>query len=184
MAVNVDAGDAAALGFGVQVIRIGGVGIHPESVAAEHVLPARAGDAAGVGGFPDPGGVVLQAAIDMVRVGVVEAHMVELRDGEVIGLPPLVGAVVRDPQSAVVAGEYMLRIARVDEHIVHVAVHADEAADRAEALAAILAEDHRSVGLKDSLGVLRIDDQIGEIKRPPDHPLALVAQLPGGAAIV
>ena len=64
----------------------------------------------------------------------------------------------------------MLRVARVDEHVVHVAVHAVETADSAEALAAVLAEDQRAVGLEDTLGILRVDDQVGEVERAPHHP--------------
>jgi hypothetical protein len=44
----------------------------------------------------------------VVRIGVVDTHMVELGDRQVIGLPPLVRAVVGNPQAAVVAREHVL----------------------------------------------------------------------------
>jgi len=44
--------------------------------------------------------------------------------------------------------------------VVHVSVHAGEAADGAEALAAVLAHDEVAVGLVETLGILRIDDQV------------------------
>src|ERR1700680_2972923 len=109
---HVDAADAAALVFGKDIVRIGGIGEHPESGAVEHVFPAGTGDAARIGGVAYPGAVVLQAAVDVVGVGVVEADVVELRDGQVIGLPPLVRAVVGNPQSAVVNGKHVFGVGR------------------------------------------------------------------------
>src|SRR5207253_11377258 len=97
MSLPVDATDLAALILGVDVGRIGGIGEHPESVAAVHVLPAAAGDSAGILRVADPRAVVLQATIDMVGTIVVEAHVVELGDGQIISLPPLVAAVERIP---------------------------------------------------------------------------------------
>ena len=44
----VDAANISALGFGVDPIRIRRVGKHPESIAAEQVLPTRIADAAGI----------------------------------------------------------------------------------------------------------------------------------------
>src|SRR6202035_6097878 len=102
-----DAADAATLVFGKDVVRIGSVGEYPEAVAVEHVFPARTGDAARIGGVTYPGAVVLQAAVDVVGVGVIEADVVELRDRQIIGLPPLVRAVVGNPQSAVVSGKHV-----------------------------------------------------------------------------
>ena len=66
----------------------------------------------------------------------------------------------------------------------NVAVHPTEAADRGEAFPRVLANDHRAVGLENAVRIFRIDDQIGEIKRTPDHPLTLVALVPGAAAII
>ena len=94
MGVAVDAADLAALRLGVDVVRIGRILPHPEAVAAVHVLPARIGDAAGIGRVADPGAVVLQAAVDVVRVGHVDADVIELRDRQVHHVLPPRAAVV------------------------------------------------------------------------------------------
>ena len=120
----------------------------------------------------------------MVGIGLVEAHVVVLRDRQIVRLPPLVRSVEGNPQAAVIAGEDVLGVGGIDEHIVHIAVHADEAAHGGEALAAILAQDQRAVGLVDASGIARIDGQVREIERAPHHPLALVAGFPGRAAVV
>ena len=130
--------DVAALVFGIKVIGIRRIGEHPETVAVVHVFPLRVGDAAGILRFADPGAVVLQSAVNLVRIGVVHADVIELRDGQVFAFPPFAAAVVGIPHPAVVAGEDGLRIGRVNPDIVHVAMRALETADGGEALAARL----------------------------------------------
>jgi hypothetical protein len=76
----VDAADVAALRLDVDGLRIARVRLRPEAVAAVEVLPALVRDAATVRGVADPGAVVLQAAVDVVRVGHVDGHVVELGD--------------------------------------------------------------------------------------------------------
>ena len=66
----------------------------------------------------------------------------------------------------------------------NIAVHADEAANGAEALAAILAEDQRTVRFVHALGILRIDDEVRKVEGAPHHPGALVTAVPTRAAIV
>jgi hypothetical protein len=180
--VPVDARDRAALVLGVDVVRIGRVLEHPEAVAAVHVLPARVRDAAGIGAVADPGTVVLQAAVHVERIGLVDADVVELRHRQVVLLPPLVAAVVRLPEAAVVTGHDVLRVRRIDPDVVIVAVHA--AAGVGEALAAVEALDQVEVRLEETVRIFRIDDEVGEIERPPDHQLALVALVPGLAAVI
>src|SRR6266702_7323439 len=63
-------------------------------------------------------------------------------------------------------------------------MHPDEAANTAEALAAVLTQDQAAVRLEYPLGVLRIDYQVSKVEGAPDHPLALVSTLPGGAAVM
>ena len=53
-----------------------------------------------------------------------------------------------------------------------------------EALARVLAHDERAVSLEKAVRILRIDDQVREVKRTPNHPVALVAFVPGRAAII
>src|ERR1700752_2669980 len=109
--------------------------------------------------IPPPSRFRGHTPVDVIRAAGVEAHVIERRDRQIVGLPPLVPAVVRDPQPAVVAGEHVLGVARVDPHVVQVTVHAGEAADYREALAAVLRHDQVTVGLEETFWVLRIDDQ-------------------------
>ena len=128
--------DLAALRLGVDVVGIARIGEHPEAVAAVEVFPAAAGDAARIRRVADPRAVVLQAAVDVVRAIHVDAHVVELRDRQVVGLPPAIAAVVRIPEAAVVAGDEVVGVVGIDPDVVPVAVAA--AADAAEALAAVV----------------------------------------------
>ena len=59
--------DLAALGFGINVIRVGRIFEYPETVAAINVFPARIGDAARIRRIAHPEAVVLQPAVDVVR---------------------------------------------------------------------------------------------------------------------
>ena len=120
--VAIHAADLAALGFGIDVGRIGGVFEHPEAVAAEHVFPARIGDAAGIGRIAHPRAVVLQAAIDVIRIGVVHADVIELRDRQIHLVLPARAAVLAAPQAAVVAGKHDVGIRRIDPDLVKIAV--------------------------------------------------------------
>ncbi len=179
--VAIDAADVAALRLGVHGIGIAGVGHGPESVPAEEVLPAAVGDAALVLGIAHPRAVVLEPSVDLVRVLVVDGHMIKLRDGKVGRLPPAAAAVERDPQTAVVAAHDVLGVVGVDPQVVPVAVRA--AAAGGEAAPAVIAGDELEVGLEEPVGVLRIDDQPREVERPPHHALAAVAGFPGRAAV-
>src|SRR3954469_9075264 len=64
----IDPRNVAALIFGIGVIRVGRIGEGPEAVAAVEVFPAVVGDAARIFLVADPAAVVLQAAIDLIRV--------------------------------------------------------------------------------------------------------------------
>src|SRR5208283_1008691 len=139
--VAIDARDFAALRFGVSVIRIGGIGEGPEAVAAEEILPAAIGDAGRILGIADKGAIVLEAAVDLVRIGHVRTDVIELRNGQIVGLPPGVAAVVGIPDAAIVAGDEVIGIVGIDPDVVEIAVGA--AADTAETLTAVVAHDER-----------------------------------------
>ena len=126
MCLSIYAPDLAALVFGINVIRICGIGEHPETIAAVHVFPLRVGDAAGILRFAHPRTVVLQTAIDAVGIVIVHADVIKLRHRQVISFPPFAAAVVGVPHSAVVAHEYHLRVGRIDPDIMHVAVRTYE----------------------------------------------------------
>ena len=63
-------------------------------------------------------------------------------------------------------------------------MRAVESADGGETFAAVFTHDQRAVGLEKAIGIFRIDDQVGEIKRAPNHPGALVAPVPGRATVI
>ena len=65
--------------------------------------------------------------------------MIELRNRKVLGLPPAITAIVRIPQTAVVAGDQMIGIVRIDPDVVKVTMRA--ARNITEALAAVITGD-------------------------------------------
>ena len=180
--VAIHAADLAALGFGIDVVRIGRVFEHPEAVAAEHVFPARVADAAGIRRIAHPGAVVLQAAIDVIGVRVVHADVIELRDRQVHLVLPARSAIFAAPQTAIIARIHNVRIRRIDPDVVKIAVR--RVGHHAETLPAIHAEQQNKIGLENLVLIFGIDDQIGEIKRPPHHELAGIQPLPGLAAVI
>src|SRR6185369_2112315 len=98
----VDPSDVAALIFRIGKVRVRRIRECPEAVAAEQILPAAVGDPAGIFLVPDPRTVVLEPAIDLVRIPGVGADVIELADRKVVCLPPAIGAVERVPKTAVV----------------------------------------------------------------------------------
>src|SRR6478672_9982906 len=116
----------------------------------------------------------------MIGIGVIDANMVELGDGQVLAFPPFASAVVGIPHPTVIAGKDRLRIGWINPDAMDIAMHPAETPDRRKAFPCILANNHRTIGLEDAIRVLRVDDQIREIKWAPDHPLALVPLVPRG----
>src|SRR6202022_5111725 len=76
----VDPPDVAALRFRIPRLGVGRIDERPETIAPVQVFPPRVRDAARVRRVADPRAVVLQPAVDLVRILCVETHMVELRD--------------------------------------------------------------------------------------------------------
>ena len=101
----IDAADFATLRFGVDVCRVGRIFPRPEAIAAEHILPARIRNATGIRGIAHPGAVILQAAVDVVRLGLVHADVIELRHRQIHQVLPARAAILTAPQAAIVAGE-------------------------------------------------------------------------------
>ena len=180
----VDPADEAALIFGVDVIRISWIDEGVKTVAVKNVFPLRVGDAAGIFRLANPATVILQSAVNPIRIGVVHAHMIELRDRKIVRFPPSVAAIVGVPNAAVVARNDRLRIARIDPDRVHIAVRAVEAADRGETFAAVFTQNERAVRFENAIRIFWIDGQVREIKRAPDHPVAFVALRPRLSAII
>src|ERR1051325_9764629 len=67
---SVDARNRAALRFGVNVIRIGRIGKRVESIASKNAFPLRNADAAEILRAPDPVRIVLQSAINLIRISI------------------------------------------------------------------------------------------------------------------
>ena len=98
--------DFPALRLHIDVSRVGGIFPHPEAVAAAHVLPARIAHAAGIGRIAHPATVVLQTAVHAIRLGIIRADVIELRDRQVHQMLPARAAVLAAPQAAIVSGEH------------------------------------------------------------------------------
>src|SRR5207248_2555129 len=77
------AANLTALCFCINVIWIGGILPHPESVAAIHVFPPRIGHTARIRGVAYPRAVVLQSTVNVIRNIAVDAHVIELRNRQV-----------------------------------------------------------------------------------------------------
>src|SRR5262249_10645891 len=118
------AADVAALRLRVHVLGIGGMAHDPEAVAAIQILPTLVADAPRVRGVAHPGAVVLQPAVDLIRILAIDADVVELRDRQGGAFPPPIAAVPGQPQAAIVAAHDMLGIARLDPDVVPVAMGA------------------------------------------------------------
>src|SRR5215813_8272662 len=141
MGVAIDPANLAALVFRVDVVRISWVLEHPESIAVEHIFPPMIGNATRVLRITYPRAIVLQSAIDLVRIFLVEAHVIELRDRQVFSFPPFAAAVVRVPHSAIVPREYDLWVRRINPHIMRVTVRSLETAYYRKALSRVLADN-------------------------------------------
>ena len=137
--VAIDASDLAALRFGISVAWIAGIGKSPEAIASIEILPAAVGDTTGILGIANPGTVILQTAVNLIRVGHVRTDMIELRYGQVAGLPPGVRAIVGIPDAAVVAGNQMVGVVGIHPNVVKIAMRA--ARNSAETLSAIFTHD-------------------------------------------
>src|ERR1700687_1886005 len=178
---SIDAADGTSLGFRVDVARIGRIWKGPEAISVIKVFPAAVTDTARIRGIAYPRAVILQATEYVVGVLHVHADVIKLRDGKIVGLPPGVSAVVRIPNAAIVPGDQVIRVLRIDPYIMEITVRAADNA--AETLAAILAHDEYQIRLVQFDFVLRIDQQVRKIKRAPHHPTAAVTFFPGLAAI-
>src|SRR2546430_13287650 len=118
----------------------------------------------------------------MVGIGVICAHVIELRNGQVHLMPPAISAVLAAPQTAIVSSNDQTRILRIDPHIVEVAM--GSAGNSAKALSSIGAQEKRSIWLEDLVLVFGIDDQVAEVKWAPHHEVAAVEFGPARARVI
>ena len=178
----IDSPNKAALRFSVNIVCIGRIGKHPESVSSKNIFPAAIGDSARVLRIAYPHAVVLQPAKNVIGVGVVHAHVIELRNRQIIALPPGIAAIVGIPNAAVITDDEVIGIVGIHPNIVEIPVRS--VSDSAETSAAVLAHDQGKVRLVNFVLVFRIYDQVREIKWPPYHPIAAVALFPRFAPII
>jgi hypothetical protein len=69
-----------------------------------------------------PHAVVLQAAENVIRLGVVRTYVIELRNRKIIAFPPGVAAVLGIPNASVIAGDHMISILGIHPHTVEITV--------------------------------------------------------------
>src|SRR4029453_15361112 len=108
-------------------------------------------DAAWVLRITYPRAVVLQSAIHLVGILLVDANMIELRHRQVFAFPPFAAAVVGIPHPAVVSHEHNFRVGWFNPEIVAVAMCALKTAHDRKALAGVLAHNQRAVSLEQAV---------------------------------
>src|SRR2546430_4749734 len=74
-----------------------------------------------------------------IGVGVVHAHVIELRNRQIIALPPGIAAIVGIPNAAVITDDEVIGIVGIHPNIVEIPVRS--VSDSAETSAAVLAHD-------------------------------------------
>ena len=163
----------------VVVVRVDG---REEAVAPGHPDPVRVADPHAVPGpaRTAPGRVVLQSPVDPEEGLLhVEAHRVELADGQVRGEVPRLAAVVGDVEAAVVAQQDVRRVLGVDPHGVMVDVGGARDALPVGAAVGGALQGHAQV--VDDLAVLRVDADLAEVPRDRRDVAHLA---PASAAVV
>src|ERR1017187_9095092 len=173
--------EAAVLRFRVDEVRVGGIDAVVETIAALHRNPVGIANSGGLQGGtgPAPGVVVLQAAADVVGFLVIEGHLIELAERDVVEVFPIAPAVPGGPDAAIVAVEQVVGIGGIDPDGMHVAVDVAEAGLR-KCAAAILGHIDVDAAEPDLLIVVGIDAELAEIRRAR---VGVAHAGPGGAAV-
>ncbi len=150
---------------------------------------ANATNIKGLGG-PAPGAVVLQAAINVVRMRVIHSDMIELSQRQVLDKAPGIAAIAGDGYAAIVAGNHVPGIGRVDPPGMGVdmnrlprraAVNGSKVVERP---ATINGTTHAAFHVVHRIGVLGIDIQQRVIKGPHRHVGVFIDGLPADTAVV
>ena len=180
----IDPDHVAVLRFAVDHARVDGILEHHEPVAALDCRPVMVGDA---GRAADRAGaapvvVVLHAAADVVRRRHVVAHVVEEPDGQVGKERPGLRLIVGRRQSAVVADDDVVGVARVDPDRVDVVVDRlrDVGRNRLAPVKRLVQADAAEIH---HFRVVRIDAHLAEVHRawigvvdlPPRRPAVVRA---------
>ena len=162
---QVDALHVAVLRLVVDDVRVGGVHLGVEAVAAAHPEPVGIGDPrrAARRARAAPRAVVLQAAVHEVRLPHVRAHRVELAHRHRVDELPRVALVVAHVEAAVVAEHEVPRVRRVDPQRVVIAVR--DSLHDPEGRAAVHRLVQRRAHRVDDLVVGRVDPDLAVIHR-------------------
>src|SRR5437899_12028815 len=137
-----------------------------------------------------PRAIVLQSSVDVVGVGHVEAHVIELRHGKVRKESPVCSLIERLVDASVSAHEQLIRILRIDPQRMHVAMHActrltlAHGKSCAETLAPVFAHGEKKSWLVHAIGILGIDREPRKIERPPAYIERTVDLGPPNARII
>ena len=153
-------------------IDVGSFGLrpHPRAVAViAHGAPVRVRDAQAAQRIRRPavGVVVLNAAADVIRIVLVVADAIDLREHHVEAPVPRLAAVDRDRRAAVVRFDDAPAVAR-DPQAVMVLMHG--ALDVAIGLAAVARLDEILGREEDVIGVRRIDREPAHVEGPLIRP--------------
>src|SRR4029077_18424581 len=127
-----NAANISALRFRVNIIGVRRIRKNPEAVSAEKVLPAIVGYPARILRVTNPRAVVLQSSKNVIRIRLIHADVIKLRNRQVVALPPRISAVVGIPDSTVITCNQMIGIFRIHPYIVKVPM--GRATDDAETL--------------------------------------------------
>jgi hypothetical protein len=133
--------------------------------------------------FPDlvgaaPRAIVLHAAIDVVRYFHIDVDVIELSQWKVFNEPPRLPAIVADCDASIVAVDYQVAVKRMDPECVMIRVYTVARRDVRELFASIGAHGKICLQTVESILVLGIDANIGEVEGALVDVPALVDHLP------
>ena len=115
-----------ALHFGIGDV-LGGMLQNAKSIAVSNRDPVCCGDASARTGWTAPGAIVLKSAVNIVGLRIVQADVVELRQGQVLDHFKSGSAIVAAVHSAIGSGIHPVRIFYVKDHIMNIGVHTPQA---------------------------------------------------------
>src|SRR5262249_5546881 len=151
-----------ALALAINEVLVGRIDEGPEAVAKEKRGPLRLRNPSGIAGRSVPDEVVLQTAVEVVRIGRVCADMVELADRQRGHEAPAGAAIGRVIDAAVGSDQDLFVVLRVDPDRVDVSVV--RAAQAAPALAGVIRDVEIEGRLVDPVHVFRVRRHVGEVE--------------------
>ena len=165
----------AALALAVDDAPVGRVVLGVEAVAAADVVPEVGEDRPlAVHRRSAPGAVVLEAAVDVVRLAHVGAHGVELSGADVVEVDERLAVVVRERRARVLAVVVALPVERVHPHRVVVGVQAGHVLP---GLAAVLGLHEAGGQVVDALVIHRVQQEVAVVERPAVLPVQVRPRL-------